>query len=62
MQEKTVCDSMWQCDTPSVMGGVPTPLGIRMHPDDAGYEEEEQDDDDDNDEDGANDYEWRRRL
>ena len=39
------------------MGGVPTPLGIRMHPDDADYEEEEEADYDVNDEDGANDYE-----
>ena len=47
-REKTVCDNMWQYDTPSVMGGVLAPLGIWMHPDDPGDPDDPDDDPDDN--------------
>ena len=49
VREKTVCDNMWQYDTPSVMGGVLAPLGIRMHPDDPGDPDDDDDPDDPDD-------------
>ena len=46
---------MWQYDTPSVMGGVLAPLGIRMHPDDPGDPDDDDDPDDPDDADPDDD-------